>query len=409
MRNVVFVAPFAMEATLRFVRAVAGLDGVRLGLVTQEPLEKLPPGLRARLSGHWRVTDALEPDEILRGAQGVAGQLGGIDRLIGTLEQLQVPLARARAWLGVRGLGVEAAENFRDKSRMKNVLRAAGIPCARHRLVAGAADAWSFAREVGYPLVVKPPAGAGAKATFRVDDAGALGEALAVHAPAPGRVVLLEEFVLGDEHSFDTVSIDGKAVWHSLSHYRPTPLEVLRQPWIQWCVQIPREVDSPRYDDIRGVAYKALDALGMGTGVTHMEWFRRPDGSLAISEVAARPPGAQFCTLISYAHDIDFYAAWARLVVFDTFVPPERPYSAGAAYLRGQGGAGHVRAVHGLQQALRDVGALVVDAQLPAVGQAPSGSYEGEGYVILRHPDTEVVERALARLISTVRVELAPA
>jgi hypothetical protein len=409
MRNVVFVAPFAMEATLRFVRAVAGLDGVRLGLVTQEPLEKLPPGLRARLAGHWRIDDALDPDQIVRGSQGVGGQLGGVDRLVGTLEQLQVPLAIARERLSLPGLSVEAAENFRDKSRMKNVLRAAGLPCARHRLAAGAAEAWSFAREVGYPLVVKPPAGAGAKATFRVDDAGALGEALAVHAPAPGREVLLEEFVLGDEHSFDTVSIEGRPVWHSLSHYRPTPLEVLRQPWIQWCVQIPREVDSPRYDDIRRVAFAALAALGMGTGVTHMEWFRRPDGSVAVSEVAARPPGAQFCTLISYAHDVDFYAAWARLVVFDAFDPPERRYSAGAAYLRGQGGAGHVRRVHGLQQALRNVGPLVVDAQLPAVGQAPTGTYEGEGYVILRHPDTEVVERALAQLISTVRVELAPA
>jgi hypothetical protein len=214
---------------------------------------------------------------------------------------------------------------------------------------------------------------------------------------------------VGDEHSFDTVSIDGKPVWHSLSHYRPTPLEVLRQPWIQWCVQIPREVDSPRYDDIRRVAFAALRALGMGTGVTHLEWFRRPDGSVAVSEVAARPPGAQFCTLISYAHDVDFYAAWARLMVTDRFDVPERRYSAGAAYLRGQGGHGHVRAIHGLQQALHEVGPLVVDARLPSVGQAPTGTYEGEGYVILRHPDTAVVERALKHLISTVRVELAPA
>lgn len=409
MPNVVFVAPFAMDATLRFVRAAARLDGVRLALVTQEPLEKLPPGVRKELQGHWRIDDALDPGQIVRGVRGAAEQLGGVDRLIGTLEQMQVPLAQARERLGLPGLSAAAAENFRDKSRMKDVLRAAGVPCARHLLVSGAAQAWAFAREVGYPLVVKPPAGAGAKATFRVDDAGALGEALAVHAPAVGREVLLEEFVVGDEHSFDTVSIDGKPVWHSLSHYRPTPLEVLRQPWIQWCVQIPREVDDPRYDDIRRVGFAALAALGMGTGVTHMEWFRRPDGSLAISEVAARPPGAQFCTLISYAHDIDFYAAWARTVIFGRFDPPERRYSAGAAYLRGQGGRGHVRAIHGLQQALGEVGPLVVDARLPSLGQAPSGTYEGEGYVILRHPETAVVERALAHLIATVRVELAPA
>jgi biotin carboxylase len=408
MRRVVFVAPFAMEATLRFVRAAARLTGVRLGLVTQEPLEKVPAPLRHEIHGHWRVDDALDPAQIVKGAEGVAQQLGGMDRLIGTLEQLQVPLAEARARLGLPGLSVEAAENFRDKARMKTVLRNAGIPCARHRLAGSASEAWSFAQEVGYPLVVKPPAGAGAKATFRVESAGALGEALAVHAPTDKAPVLLEEFVVGDEHSFDTVSLGGKPVWHSLSHYRPTPLEVLRHPWIQWCVQIPREVDHPRYDDIRRVGFAALEALGMGTGVTHMEWFRRPDGSIAVSEVAARPPGAQFCALISFAHDIDFYAAWARTVIFDAFDPPERRYSAGAAYLRGQGGKGRVRAVHGLREALAELGHLVVDARLPIEGQAPTGTYEGEGYVVLRHSDTEVVRNALDRLISTVRVELAP-
>ena len=59
--------------------------------------------------------------------------------------------------------------------------------------------------------------------------------------------------------------------------------------------------------------------------------------SIAISEVAARPPGAQFTSLLSYAHDVDMYAAWARLEIFGTFAPPERRYAVGAAYLRGQG------------------------------------------------------------------------
>src|SRR6185436_19227055 len=101
-----------------------------------------------------------------------------------------------------------------------------------HKLVAAPAEAWKFAETVGYPIVVKPPAGAGAKATFRVDDAKAMGEALSASAPAPGREVLLEEFVVGEEHSFDTVCIRGRPVWHSLSRYTPTPLEVLRNPWI---------------------------------------------------------------------------------------------------------------------------------------------------------------------------------
>jgi hypothetical protein len=145
----------------------------------------------------------------------------------------------------------------------------------------------------------------------------------------------------------------------------------------------------------------------METGLTHMEWFRRPDGSIAISEVAARPPGAQLMTIVSRAHDFDFVAAWARLMVFGDFAAPPRKYSVGAAYLRGQGnGRGRVKAIHGLDQVQREIGSLVVDAKLPVAGQTPTGSYEGEGFVILRHPETVVVQRALQRLISLVRVEL---
>jgi hypothetical protein len=397
--NVVFVAPFSMEATLRFVNAVAGLEGVRLGLVTQEPVEVLPPDLRARLAAHWRVADGLDPGQIEQGTRAIGRHLGGVDRLLGTLEQLQVPVAEVRERLGLPGMGAEVARNFRDKARMKTLLRRHGLPCARHRVATSLEDARAFVGEVGYPVVVKPQAGAGAKSTFRVEDDARLAEVL-------GSSALLEEFVRGREHSFDTVSIRGKPVWHSLSRYDPTPLEVLREPWIQWCVMIPREVDDPRYDDVRQIAFRALEVLGMGSGVTHMEWFRREDGSVAISEVAARPPGAQFCSLISWANDFDFYSAWARSVVFERFDPPARKFAAGAAYLRGQG-QGRVSAIRGLEQAARELGPLVVESRLPRTGQGPSGSYEGEGYVILRHPETRVVEEALRRLISIVRVEMA--
>jgi biotin carboxylase len=253
--------------------------------------------------------------------------------------------------------------------------------------------------------VVKPPSGAGAQQTFRVEDMGQLQRALATLTPSPERPVLLEEFVRGDEHSFETVSIRGQAVWHSLTHYHPTPLHVVENPWIQWCLVLPREVDGPVYDDIRAAARRALEVLGMTTGLSHLEWFRRTDGSIAISEVAARPPGAQITTLISRAHDIDVLQAWARVMIFETFDVPERKYSAGAAFLRGQG-AGRVRAVHGWERVRRDFADIIVDTRLPPSGTMPSSSYEGDGWIIVRHEDTRVVAEAVARIVSMIRVEL---
>jgi len=145
--------------------------------------------------------------------------------------------------------------------------------------------------------------------------------------------------------------------------------------------------------------------LGMVTGMTHMEWFRRADGSIAISEVAARPPGAQFTSLMSYAYDKDMYHAWAELVCFNRFDVPERRYSAGAAYLRGQG-TGRVAQVHGITQAKEELGDLIVEAKIPPAGQPKSSSYEGEGYVILKDPDTARVADGLRRVVKILQVEL---
>jgi hypothetical protein len=199
--------------------------------------------------------------------------------------------------------------------------------------------------------------------------------------------------------------VDGRIVWESISNYLPTPLEVLRNPWMQWVVLLPRDIGGPEYDGIRTAAPPALRALGLESGLTHMEWFRRPDGTVAISEVGARPPGAQITSMLCYAHDFDLYRAWARLMTDDSFDPPPRRWSTGTAYLRGQG-IGQVRAVHGLDRLPPEVSSLVVESRLPSPGQPSSGSYEGDGYVIVRHPDTSVVTDALRQLVTTVRIEL---
>ncbi len=59
-----------------------------------------------------------------------------------------------------------------------------------------------------------------------------------------------------------------------------------------------------------------------------------------------------------------------------------------------------------LQQAL---GHLVVESRLPQPGQPAASDYLGEGYVMVRDADTEVVREALRRIIGGVRVELVEA
>lgn len=403
---VVFVAPMFSPAATQMIEAALAVPQVRLAVVCQQPLDALVSRLSRQLVGHWQVDDITDSVQLEWAVQSLWERHGPVDRCFGAYEQLQYPLAVVRERLGIPGLSSNAALLFRDKAKMKDELRAAGLPVARHALLSSMADARRFAAEVGFPLVVKPPAGAGALATARADNISELESLLVQHDANSYRPVLAEEFLQGMEHSLETVSIYGQAVWHSITRYAPTPLEVLENPWIQWTVLLPREVDAAEYDDIRDIGARALTTLGMTTGVTHCEWFRRVDGSVAISEIAARPPGAHMTTMMSRAGDYDFVQAWAHLLIHGSFTPPERKYAVGTAYLRGQG-RGRVTRMEGLDIVQRELGSMICDSQIPEPGQYPTGSYEGEGFIMVRHEDTSVVQSAVMRIVSNVRVHLA--
>ncbi len=326
-----FVAPYLLDATTRFVQAAARLPGTDLALVTCEPEGNLPSGLRRSLAAHWRIDDALDTGQITSAVQGVSERIGPVQRLLAVLEQLQVPVAQARQHLGITGMDAGTARNFRDKAQMKSVLRAAGVPCARHRLAGSAAAAAGFAKEVGFPLVVKPPAGSGAKSTFRLDDADDLRVWLDAAPPSPDRLALLEEFLSGDEGSYDSVMVDGQIIWDSVSSYLPTPLEVLRNPWIQWMVlscPVP-STGLSTMSSIRTIARdEALRTSGCSRSSPTWSGSGAPTATVAVSEVAVRPPGCpDHSAMLCYAHDFDLYGAWAQLMVHGA--PSRRRNAAG--------------------------------------------------------------------------------
>jgi hypothetical protein len=402
MRNVVFVAPFPLDTTMRFARAAAGLGDVRFLGIMQEPPRGDDAGLFVDLV---TVRDGLDARQLTEAARLLERRHGTIHRVLGILEALQVQLGLVRRALGVPGTGPDTADLFRDKARMKDELRRHGLPCARHRLLRSWSDAEACIAEIGLPLVLKPPAGMGCKATWRVRTVDELRGALAAIHASPENPALAEELLVGREFSFETITIGGQVRFHSLSRYYPTPLEVMETPWIQWVCVLARDITGTEWADAIELGVRAVTALGLDTGFTHMEWFRRDDGSLAIGEIAARPPGANIVRMTGLAHGTDMYRAWARAVVDDAFDGPfVRRYAVGCAYLRGVG-RGRVLRVTGVDRAQDQIGRLVVEARLPEPGAQRSDSYEGDGYVIVRDPDTEVVTAAMKTIIETIQVQ----
>lgn len=403
---VVYVSPFLRKDVYLFLDRLSRIEGVQVGLVSTLEEHELSSQVRSSIVGYWQVSDLLNPEELVWAAKGLSQQLGPIFRMFTEYELIQMSVAEARAELAVPGMSPSTMLNFRDKAVMKDRLRAAGVPCARHRSVETTQQAREFADQVGYPLIIKPVSGVGARETHQCNSEQEFEEVLSSDPPSPTHPLQLEEFVQGQEHSLDSVCVNGRPVWHSITRYMPNPLEVLRNPWMQWRIITPKEIDAAEYDDIRQVGEQALKALGMESNLSHLEWFRRPDGSVAVSEVGARPAGSRIFTALNFANDFDMYDAWVRLMTLGEFTPPkERKYAVGTAFMRGMG-TGRVVNVHGLDAMLKKFGPLIVEAELPTLGKVRTNAHDGEGYLMLRHRETKIVEEAILEIVSSVRVEI---
>ncbi len=237
-----------------------------------------------------------------------------VDRLEATIEAHVEAAAAVRERCGIPGTSVRTAYLCRDKPAMKEVLREAGVPTAQSDGADNAEQLWTFARNVGYPLIIKPRSAAGASGTVRVDNDAELEAAVPGLGFQYGNSVAVEEFIEGHEGFYDTVSIGGNVGLEFISHYYPNVLEAMRTRWISPMFIATNRIDnSPGYDEVKEMGKRVISLLGIETSATHMEWFFGPKG-LKFSEIACRPPGVGAWDLYCAANDLDLYREWANAV-----------------------------------------------------------------------------------------------
>ena len=142
--------------------------------------------------------------------------------------------------------------NTHGVAELKQFLRARGVPCARNADVSTAAEAVQFAKEVGFPIILKPRDGAGAHSTYRIADEADLARAIAetgiAERPLP---FTCEEFISGHEGFYDTLTVGGRVVFESVSHYYPNVLEAMRTRWISPQIVCTNRIDAPGYGELK--------------------------------------------------------------------------------------------------------------------------------------------------------------
>jgi biotin carboxylase len=401
--KVVFLAPSYPPEMQQYTRGLAEVGATVYG-VGSDPVDALPKSLQAHLSDYLQVPHLLDESDVV---ERVHAWLRGreVDRVLANWEVLVDTAARLRERFGVPGMSVDTVRGFRDKQLMKERVAAAGLRVPRSRRVRTAAEAWAAAEAMGYPLILKPIAGAGSADTYRLDTPAELEATLRrMHHVVEASC---EEFIDGEELTFDTVCIGGRPAFSNVAQYLPRPLIARTEEWISPTIVTVRDLEQPKLAGGLAVGLAVLDALGMGDGFTHMEWFLKSDGDVVFGEIGCRPGGAHLVDQMNYTCDIDLFREWARVVCWGRFeAPTERRYNVAIVFKRALG-QGRIRRIVGLEEFLRAYGEHVVEERLLPVG-APRRNWRhtlvSDGYLMLRHPDWDRACELAALAASEIRM-----
>jgi len=401
--NIVFVEPAFPQNQRRFVAALAGVGAHVIG-VGESPESHLGDELRGQMAGYYQVSNVTDTHQLDAAVAWAQGQMW-VDRLESTIESHQMAAAQVRQARGIPGTTVRTTWLCRDKPSMKEALRRAGVPTAASSAADNADEVREFARREGYPLILKPRAGAGAQGTVRVDDDCGLESALGSFDGAES--IAVEEFVEGHEGFYDTITVDGHVVHDWATHYYPNVLEAMRHRWISPQFVTTNRIDqAPFYAEVREMGAQVIRALGITTSATHLEWFFGPKG-LRFSEIGCRPPGVGAWDLYSAANEVDVYREWAHGLVHGR---PERAmsraWSAGIVALRPDQD-GQIRGFTGIDDIRARHGEWVIDAHLPEPGSPTQGveaGYLANAWVRMRHPDYDTLRDLLDETGRTVHV-----
>ena len=321
MKNFILVAPIFPYTFYQFAVGLKQ-QGFRVLVIGDVQDAYLPHLLVANMDGYYFVHDMNHYPNLQQAVRYFIDRFGPIDYLESNIEHwLQFDAQLREDFLIPHGLRPKELQTFQSKSSMKKFYQQAGVPAARFQRLTTVDAALQFAKEVNYPLFVKPDIGVGSQISYKLKNEDQLKD---FFMRKPGQDFILEEFIEGEIFSFDGVANDQSDVVFFTGHQFPINI-----------ASIVNEDAETYYLTLKTLpealihAGKAsVKAFGIRQRFFHFEFFRLTKdyphlgkvGTFVALEANLRPPGGYSMEMINYANSVNAYHIYTDVIATNKWV-----------------------------------------------------------------------------------------
>lgn len=404
MARVLLVLPSATYRAADFVAAAQAL-GAELVIGSDKEQTLLDPAGPRSLVLNLRRPD-MAAAAIIHHAERF-----GLDAVVAVDDQGLLAATLAAERLGLAHNPYKAVAATRDKAAMREAFARAGLPQPVYRPMLSDEDAGAVAREVGFPVVLKPTCLSGSRGVIRADDAPqAVAAATRIRrilgdaGEDPRAPVLVERFVPGQEIAVEGLLRDG--VLETLAVFdKPDPLD---GPYFEETLYVtPSRLPAPVLDNVGRLTAKAAAALGLTEGPVHAE-FRVDGGLLTILELAARSIGGLCARSLRFGMGVSLEELILRHALGMPIDDLRREHAASGVMMIPIPKRGTLEEVHGVElaQAVPGVTGIEITAVIGRQVVPLPDSDRYLGFIFARGMAPEAVEDALRRAHRCLEVSI---
>ncbi|MGQ9864421.1 MAG: ATP-grasp domain-containing protein [Bacteroidia bacterium] len=313
----VFLSPDFPPNLHLFAWHLRNYGGEAIG-ISHVPYESLPPQVQQSLNSYYYVSDLHNTQEVQDIVAHIASAHGLIDGIESFNEHWLELEAVLRDQVGCPGFRPEDMPAVKQKLRMKDFFTQAGALAIPGIQAHRPQEVEDFIAEHGLPIIAKPNVGVGASRTYKLTTPGEVERFLQNFTSG----YLIEKFIAGTIQTYDgLVDREGNIVFAASMEYSRGVAEVITGDGdIFFYVQ--REIPP----DLALIGPQIVKAYQLRGRFFHFEFIRSYEGPVYAMEVNMRPPGYPCLDMFNFAHDMDIYQSWARMVYGYEVYAPKPPY-----------------------------------------------------------------------------------